>query len=99
GGISELKKIAIMAEAYDVPVSPHDASGPVNLIAGAHVMASVPNFYRIETSSFDLSGYNELLTEPLDNSGGELKLPDAPGLGIDFDVDHLRAHAVDGFGG
>ena len=29
GGISELKKIATMAEAYYVPISPHDASGPI----------------------------------------------------------------------
>ncbi|WP_197680080.1 mandelate racemase/muconate lactonizing enzyme family protein [Microlunatus soli] len=98
GGISELKKIAIMAEAYNIPVSPHDASGPVNLMAGAQVMATVPNFYRLETSSFDLSGYNVLLEEPLDNSGGVLRLPDRPGLGIAFDRDHLRAHVLDGFG-
>ena len=38
GGISELKKIATMAEAYYVPISPHDASGPINVMAGAHVM-------------------------------------------------------------
>lgn len=99
GGISELKKIAIMAEAYNVPVSPHDASGPVNIMAGAQVMATVPNFYRLETSSFDLSGYNALITEPLDNSGGVLHLPDRPGLGISFDLDHLRGHVLDGFGG
>ena len=37
GGISELKKIGTMAEAYYIPLSPHDASGPVNLMAGAQV--------------------------------------------------------------
>ena len=50
GGISELKKIATMAEAYYIPVSPHDASGPINVVAGAQVMMSTPNFYRLETS-------------------------------------------------
>ena len=98
GGISELKKIATLAEAYYVPISPHDAAGPVNLIAGGHVMATVPNFYRIESSSHDLSGYDELLVAPLDNSDGRLKLPPGPGLGIEFDVEYLRAHAQDGFG-
>lgn len=98
GGISELKKIAILAEAYNIPVSPHDASGPINLVAGAQVMATVPNFYRLETSSFDLSKYNAMLTEPLDNTGGVLRLPAGPGLGIELDRDHLRAHALDGFG-
>ncbi|AYG03633.1 mandelate racemase/muconate lactonizing enzyme family protein [Gryllotalpicola protaetiae] len=99
GGISELKKISTMAEAYNVPMSPHDAAGPVNLLAGGHVMATVPNFYRLESSSYDLHGYNELLTEPLTNVGGALQLPDRPGLGVEFDLDHLRANVLDGFGG
>ncbi len=47
GGITEIKKIATLAEAYYVPISPHDASGPINVLAGAHVMASVPNHYRV----------------------------------------------------
>jgi galactonate dehydratase len=99
GGISELKKIATMAEAYYVPVSPHDAAGPVNLVAGGHVMMTVPNFYRIESSSYDLRAYNRFLTASLDNSGGRLKLPSGPGLGLDFDLEYLRAHARDGFHG
>jgi galactonate dehydratase len=99
GGISELKKIATMAEAYYVPVSPHDAAGPVNLVAGGHVMATVPNFYRIESSRHDLSGYNRFLTAPLDNRGGRLTLPPGPGLGLEFDLDYLRGHARDGFHG
>ena len=99
GGISELKKIATLAEAYYVPISPHDASGPVNVVAGSQVMITVPNFYRVETSRYDLSSYNRLLTQPLDNSGGELKLSRKPGLGIDFDLDYLRASVIDGIGG
>ena len=54
GGISELKKIATMAEAYYIPISPHDASGPINVVAGAQVMLTVPNFYRLETAHYDL---------------------------------------------
>jgi galactonate dehydratase len=99
GGISELKKIATMAEAYYVPISPHDAGGPVNLVAGAHVMITVPNFYRLESSGHDLGSYNEFLRVPLDNSDGRLTLPAGPGLGIDLDPDRLRARVVDGFGG
>jgi galactonate dehydratase len=99
GGISELKKIATMAEAYYVPVSPHDASGPVNLVAGGHVMLTVPNFYRLESSNADLSKYNEFIDAPLDNTGGRLRLGSRPGLGIDFDLDYLRANVVHDFGG
>jgi galactonate dehydratase len=99
GGISELKKIATLAEAYYVPISPHDASGPVNLVAGSHVMMTVPNFYRVESSRFDLRSYNQFLQAPLDNSGGELRLSGEPGLGIDFDLDYMRASIIDGIGG
>ena len=88
-----------MAEAYYIPVSPHDASGPINVVAGAHVMMTVPNFYRVETSRYDLSRYNVFIETPLDNSGGRLHLTGAPGLGIAMNMDYLRANAVDGFGG
>ena len=91
GGITELKKIAIMAEAYYVPITPHDASGPINVVAGAHVMMTVPNFYRIETSSYDLSHYNKLIEEPLDNRGGRIRLNGKPGLGVAMNLDYLQA--------
>lgn len=99
GGITELKKISTMAEAYYIPVSPHDASGPINVVAGAQVMMTVPNFYRLETSRWDLGKYNEMIDTPLDNAGGSLRLPGRPGLGIEMNMDYLRSHAVDGFGG
>jgi galactonate dehydratase len=97
GGITELKKIAILAEAYYVPITPHDASGPINVVAGAHVMMTVPNFYRIETSRYDLSHYNQLIEEPLHNRGGRIRLNGKPGLGVAMNLDYLRRNALDGF--
>jgi galactonate dehydratase len=97
GGITELKKIATMAEAYYVPITPHDASGPINVVAGAHVMMTVPNFYRIETSRYDLSHYKKLIEEPLDNRGGRIRLNAKPGLGVAMNLDYLRRNAIDGF--
>jgi galactonate dehydratase len=99
GGISELKKISTLAETDSVPMTPHDAAGPINLVAGAQVMLTVPNFYRIEASAYDLSGYDRFLTEPLDNSGGRLRVPTGPGLGVELDLEHLRGNVLDGFGG
>jgi galactonate dehydratase len=98
GGISELKKIATMAEAHYIPISPHDASGPINVVAGAQVMMTVPNFYRLETSRYDLGKYNAFLDTPLDNRGGRLQLSGGPGLGISMNVQHLRATVVEGYG-
>ncbi len=99
GGISELKKISTMAEAYYIPVSPHDASGPINVVAGAHVMMTVPNFYKLETMRYDLSAYNAFIDHPLDIRSGDLYLSERPGLGIELDKEYLKAHAVQGYGG
>jgi len=94
GGITELKKISTQAESYYIPLSPHDASGPINVLAGAHVMLTVPNFYRVETSNADLSTYNQFIETPLDNSGGSLRVPNKPGLGIEMNMDYMRANKL-----
>ena len=95
GGITELKKISALCEAYYIPVSPHDAAGPINVVAGAQVMMTVPNFYKLETSEWNLSKYDHLIDVPLDNSGGSLKLNPAPGLGIEMNRSYLEANLVE----
>jgi galactonate dehydratase len=95
GGITELKKISALCEAYYIPVSPHDAAGPINVVAGAQVMMTVPNFYKLETSEWNLSKYDHLINVPLDNSNGSLKLNPAPGLGIEMNRAYLEANVID----
>jgi galactonate dehydratase len=95
GGITELKKISALCEAYYIPVSPHDAAGPINVVAGAQVMMTVPNFYKLETSEWNLSKYDHLIDKPLDNRNGSLKLNPAPGLGIEMNREYLEQHAVE----
>jgi galactonate dehydratase len=92
GGISEMKRIAILAETYYVPISPHDASGAFNVITGAHVLMNVPNIYRLEMSEHSLKNYNSVITEPLDIRDGHLYLPDKPGLGYELDHDFIASH-------
>ncbi|MBI4219804.1 MAG: mandelate racemase/muconate lactonizing enzyme family protein [Chloroflexi bacterium] len=94
GGISEMKKIATMAEAYYVPISPHDATGPITMIAGAQVMMSVPNFYRLEIAYSELPLYNQALTPPLDVRGGYFYVSDRPGLGHELNEKYLSGDAV-----
>ena len=92
GGITETRKIANLAEIYHIPVSPHDANGPVNIIAGGHTMMTVPNFYRLEMISGWLDAYNSCITSKLDIRDGHLHVPDLPGLGIELDLDFIKAH-------
>jgi galactonate dehydratase len=94
GGISELKKIATLAETFYVPVSPHDASGPINVLAGAQAMMTVPNFYRLEARRVNMSFYNAFLEQPLQVRDGALVVPSTPGLGARLDVDYLQAHQI-----
>jgi galactonate dehydratase len=99
GGISELRKIATLAEAHYVPITPHDASGPINLMAGAHVSMVVPNLYRLEARRVSFEFYNAFLDQPLVVRDGELVLSGRPGLGLTLNPDYLRANALDGFAG
>ncbi len=92
GGISELKKIATMAEAYYVPVSPHNAMGPLQIVAGAHVSMNIPNFYRLEHSMGAIPSYQKFLTEKLNFHDGCVTLNGKPGLGYDLDMDVLTAN-------
>lgn len=89
GGISEMKKIATMAEAFFIPITPHDATGPLTLIAGAQVMMTTPNFFRLEIAYSELPRYQEALTPPLDVRGGAMYVSDRPGLGHDLREDYL----------
>lgn len=94
GGISELRRIASMAEAHFVPIAPHGALGPLQAFASGHAMMGTPNLFRVEVlgpAIIDI--YNRCLSEPLDIRDGHLHLPPGPGLGIDLDWDFVRAHA------
>jgi L-alanine-DL-glutamate epimerase-like enolase superfamily enzyme len=55
----------------------------------------VPNFYKLETSEWNLSKYDPLIDVSLDNSNGSLKLNPAPGLGIEINREYLAANAVE----
>lgn len=92
GGITEMRKIAILAETYYVPVTPHDASGAFNVITGAHTMMTVPNFYRLEMSDHSVKAYNSVITKPLDIRDGYLHLSERPGLGYDLNHDFIKAN-------
>ena len=48
GGLTELRKIAAMAEASYIKVAPHNPNGPVATIASVHLAASIPNFLILE---------------------------------------------------
>jgi galactonate dehydratase len=80
GGILEARKIAAMAEAYDVPIAPHNPNAPVSLVASVHLAAGTPNFLALE-STHARSWQWELLDVPLEVADGQVALPERPGWG------------------
>lgn len=96
GGILETKKIAAMAEAYDIAVAPHAPYGPIALAATLQVDASTPNVFIQEQSlgihynkGFDLLDFvnNKEIFEYKD---GYVDLPVKPGLGLELNEDLIE---------
>ena len=102
GGITEVRKIAAMAEAYDVALAPHCPLGPIALAACLQVDACTPNAL-IQEQSLDIH-YNadedvlDYLADPdvFDYEDGYVAIPDAPGLGIELDEAYVRERADTG---
>jgi galactonate dehydratase len=83
GGITEVRLIAGMAEAYYATIAPHNPLGPISLAAGLQLAASIPNFLCQEQRSLG-EGY---LRRPFVVRQGYVDIPTGPGLGIELDED------------
>jgi len=85
GGMSELRKIAAMAETYYVTVAPHNSNGPIATVASLHLDMSIPNCHMQELFLNSVDLYQEVLTNPLIIADGYGTPPDGPGWGTDLD--------------
>ena len=82
GGISEVKKIAVLASAHQKPIAPHDCVGPVNMIACAHIAMATPNVMIMEYNrAMHLGWYRDFIEPDFVIDGGFLNAPTEPGLG------------------
>jgi galactonate dehydratase len=86
GGITEVRLIAGMAEAYYANIAPHNPLGPISLAAGLQMAASIPNFLCQEQVSLG-EGY---IKNPFKVREGFVDLPTAPGLGIELDDEAMK---------
>ncbi len=82
GGLTEMKKIAAMAEAHYVSVAPHNPLGPLATAVNVHFAAVAPNFLVLEYRPDDDGVRGEVLEEPVQLDDGYLVIPDRPGLGV-----------------
>lgn len=102
GGITECKKIISMAEAFDVAAAPHCPLGPIALAACLQVDATCHNaFIQEQSLGIHYNKGGDLLDYLVENNvfkyeKGYVKIPDAPGLGIEINEEHVRKMAQTG---
>lgn len=95
GGLSEGKKIASMAEAWHLPIAPHDCTGPVVLTASTHLALNAPNALVQESvRAFHRTWYPMVVTQVPPIHKGMITIPPGPGLGLELHPDLDKRFSV-----
>lgn len=97
GGISEAKRVADMASAWNITCVPHIAcsSGTgIALAAGLHLILACGNAPLIEVDAYGGPGWDGMLIDPLVVKDGYVDAPDRPGIGIELASDAYTRFAV-----
>ena len=89
GGITQIRKVATLAEAYDVPLAPHSIQTFLGQSASFNAVATIPNFLIHEFYPNDLQGVLHRSWD-VDKETGYATLPQSPGIGCDVDEAGLR---------
>jgi galactonate dehydratase len=92
GGISEARRIAALAETYNIAVACHNPQGPISTAASLHVGFATPNYLIQEVLRNDVAWRSDVVIEPINLEGGIARAPLAPGLGIDIDEKEAAKH-------
>jgi len=102
GGITETRKIAAMAEAYDVAIALHCPLGPIALAANLQIDAVSHNaFIQEQSLGIHYNASNDLLDYVTDRSvfsyqDGYVSMPTGPGLGITVNEEYVAERAAEG---
>lgn len=92
GGVSEVRRVAAMAEASLVPVAPHNPNGPIGTMVSIHLALALPNFLILEQVRGDVPWRGEVVDVPLVTAGGYVDPPTRPGVGVELVEDVAAAH-------
>jgi galactonate dehydratase len=95
GGLWEGRKIAALAEAAGIAVSPHNPSGPIASLASVHLSATIPNCPLLEYAWGEVPWRSALVTPGEQLVDGQAIVPQAPGLGATLDEATLAEHGFD----
>ncbi len=92
-GITEVRKIAALADTYYIPIAPHNPGGPICTLASMHLAAAIPNFLILEQMEEERTLRDDLCTVPVAFANGHFALPTGPGLGTDLNLDLLKENS------
>lgn len=93
GGLLEAKKIASLAEVHYAQIAPHLYNGPIGAAASFQLATCTPNFL-IQESIGTWDGFHaRILKKPLHWEDGYIIPSEAPGLGVELDMDVVRANS------
>ncbi|MFN8720474.1 MAG: galactonate dehydratase [Rhodospirillales bacterium] len=91
GGFTEIRRIASMADAWYVPLAPHNPGGPICVAASLHLAAAIPNFLILEQMEPQRAARDRLSTPALTIEDGHFVVPQTPGLGVEPDLEAIRS--------
>lgn len=93
GGLFATRKIADMVDAHYGMIAPHSAQGPICSAACVQLNASLPNFFIHEIfDEFNEPWEKHIVTHPVEVVDGYIKVPEAPGLGTDLNLEEIAKH-------
>ncbi len=97
GGIMEGKRIAEIADAFYIPIAPHNVSSPLGMMAACHCVASVPNFLLLEFHARDVTWWSDLCDgdKPFVQNGW-MTVSERPGLGVELNDDFAKTMVWNG---
>ncbi|MEM2890804.1 MAG: enolase C-terminal domain-like protein [Candidatus Hadarchaeum sp.] len=91
-GFTQSKKIADLAETYEINIAPHNYYSHLSTLMSAHLCACVPNVRIMETDVDDVPWKDEIITDPPVIQNGYLKIPKKPGWGADLNEKEIARH-------
>ena len=91
-GFTQSKKVADLAESYEINIAPHNYYSHLSTLMSAHLCAAVPNVRIMEIDIDDVPWKDDLVTAPLDLKDGYLTMPSRPGWGADLNEREIAKH-------
>ena len=93
GGLLETRRIADYADTHYISMAPHCIASPIGTLGAVHVAAAIPNFLALEWHGMSVPFWTSLAEGWEGIVGGQIAVPDAPGLGVTLNLDVAREYA------